>query len=220
MTVPVCVIGLGLMGFGAAVSLLRAGFDVRGVDVRLDARERFVEAGGRAMSSPAEGTQGCAMVFVFVVNVAQTEAVLFGSDGAADVLAPSSVIVGCAPDAVERLATALLDNGLLMQDAPVSGGAAKAAAGDMTVMAAGCDEAFAKAAPFLDAIAAPRSAVDIFVKDLGLVLETSNGWTFPAPLAAAAHQLFKAASAAGLGGENDIAVVKTYLRASPDRVQT
>jgi catechol 2,3-dioxygenase-like lactoylglutathione lyase family enzyme len=105
MTVPVCVIGLGSMGFGAAVSLLRAGFDVRGVDVRPEALERFTEAGGRAMSSPAEGAQECGVVFVFVVNAAQTEAVLFGVDGAADVLAPRSVVAACAtvaPDAVNQ----------------------------------------------------------------------------------------------------------------------
>lgn len=58
----------------------------------------------------------------------------------------------------------------------------------------------------------PRSAVDIFVKDLGLVLDTGRDLRFPLPIAATAHQQFLAAAAAGLGGEDDAAVVKVYER--------
>ncbi|MAS37317.1 MAG: 3-hydroxyisobutyrate dehydrogenase [Anaerolineaceae bacterium] len=54
------------------------------------------------------------------------------------------------------------------------------------------------------------SAVDIFVKDLGIVLDTGQASHFPLPLAAAAHQLFIMASAAGHGLEHDSAVVKVY----------
>lgn len=56
----------------------------------------------------------------------------------------------------------------------------------------------------------PLSAVDIFVKDLGIVLDTGRELRFPLPLAAAAHQQFLAAAAAGLGREDDSAVVKVY----------
>ncbi|MBZ0298560.1 MAG: NAD-binding protein [Anaerolineae bacterium] len=56
----------------------------------------------------------------------------------------------------------------------------------------------------------PLSAVDIFVKDLGIVLDTGHENRFPLPLAAAAHQVFMMASAAGLGREDDAAVVKIY----------
>jgi len=56
----------------------------------------------------------------------------------------------------------------------------------------------------------PLSAVEIFVKDLGLVLETGKQARFPLPLAAAAHQQFLAAAAAGYGREDDAAVIKVY----------
>ena len=58
----------------------------------------------------------------------------------------------------------------------------------------------------------PHSAVEIFVKDLGIVLDTARGRRFPLPIAAAAHQQFLAAAAAGYGREDDIAVVKVYER--------
>src|SRR5205814_9629569 len=56
----------------------------------------------------------------------------------------------------------------------------------------------------------PLSAVDIFVKDLGLVLDTARAAKFPLPLASTAHQMFMQASAAGHGGEDDAAVIKVF----------
>jgi len=56
----------------------------------------------------------------------------------------------------------------------------------------------------------PLSAVDIFVKDLGLVLDSARVETFPLPLAATAHQLFMHASSSGFGGEDDSAVIKVF----------
>jgi 3-hydroxyisobutyrate dehydrogenase len=56
----------------------------------------------------------------------------------------------------------------------------------------------------------PLSAVDIFVKDLGIVLDAARDLRFPLPMAAAAHQQFLAAAGGGLGREDDAAVVKVY----------
>ena len=58
----------------------------------------------------------------------------------------------------------------------------------------------------------PRSAVEIFVKDMGIVTETGHDLRFPLPLSAAAQQQFNAASAAGFGREDDCAVIKVYER--------
>ncbi len=56
----------------------------------------------------------------------------------------------------------------------------------------------------------PLSAVEIFVKDLGIVLDTGHELRFPLPIAASAHQQYLAAAAAGHGREDDSAVVKVY----------
>jgi putative dehydrogenase len=60
----------------------------------------------------------------------------------------------------------------------------------------------------------PRSAVNIFVKDLGIVLDVARELQFPLPMAALAHQLFLAAAAAGLGTQDDSAVVKLFQNLS------
>jgi putative dehydrogenase len=56
----------------------------------------------------------------------------------------------------------------------------------------------------------PLSAVNIFVKDLGIVLDASRKLTIPMPLASAAHQMYLQAAAKGLGGEDDSAVIKIF----------
>jgi 3-hydroxyisobutyrate dehydrogenase-like beta-hydroxyacid dehydrogenase len=283
----VAVIGLGAMGMGAAKSCLRAGLATTGCDLREAARAEFVTAGGAACASPAEIPAGTEAVLLLVVNAAQTEAALFGEAGCAARMAPGGGVIASAtmsPDDARRMAAAADARGLLYLDAPVSGGAAKAAVGEMTVMASGSPAAFDRAHPVLDAVAskvwrlgdapgigatvkvvhqllagvhiavaaeamalgiragadprqlydvvtsaagnswmfenrmarvlegddAPRSAVDIFVKDLGLVAEMARGLNHPVPLASQAQQLFTAASAMGHGRADDGFVIRVW----------
>jgi L-threonate 2-dehydrogenase len=281
------VVGLGSMGFGAAVSALRRGVDTWGLDMREEARQRFDAEGGRSTASLAELGAHCDAVVVLVVNAMQTEAVLFGADGLAATMRRGAVIVASAtvdPALPPIWESRLAERGLWLIDGPVSGGPKKAAEGQMTVMASGRPEAFEAAGTLLDAIAGrvyrlgdragigstvkmvnqhlagvhiaaaceamalglragadprqlyevicnsagsswmfqnrvphildgdytPLSAVNIFVKDLGIVLAAAGKLQFPLPLAAAAHQLYLAAAAAGHGAEDDAAVIKVY----------
>jgi len=283
----VAVIGLGSMGIGVAASLLRAGHEVRGFDVRAEAGAALAKLGGTACASPAEAARGAQVAIVLVVNAAQVDDALFGAAGAAAEMAPGSVVLQSAtvpPDYPEALGRRLAESSLLLVDAPVSGGAAGALSGKLTIMASGAPEAFAACEPVLAAIAAkvyrlgdrpgpgsqvklvnqllagahiavaaeamalairlgadpravyevitnsaggswmfqnrmahvldgdyaPRSAVNIFVKDLGIVLEAAKKNLFPTPMAATAHQLFTMAAARGLGGEDDAAVIKVF----------
>ena len=104
------VIGLGSMGSGMAASLLRAGFSVAACDVNPEAVARFREAGGEAAGHPAAAAEGAAVVVAVVVNAAQTEAVLFGPDGAASAMPEGAVFVSSAtmdPAIARRLAARL-----------------------------------------------------------------------------------------------------------------
>lgn len=283
----VAVIGLGTMGLGAALNLHRKGHEVTGCELREQARAELVAAGAAAVVSPGELPADLEAVVVFVVNAAQTEAVLLGDGGCLANLRPGTVILCCAtvaPEAARALGKRIADAGFLMLDSPVSGGRVGAHAGTMTVMASGADAAFEKAQPVLDAIATkvwnlgaepgigstvkmvnqllagvhiataaealalgiragadprtlydvistsagsswmwqnrvphildaddtPLSAVNIFVKDLGIVLDQARALTFPLPLAAAAHQLFLAAAAHGEGARDDAFVIRVW----------
>ncbi len=95
-------------------------------------------------------------VLLLVVNAAQCKAVLFGENGLAAKLRPGTgVMVSATISAADAksIAAGLEPFGLLVLDAPVSGGAVKAAAGQMTVMASGAPAAFDRLSPVLDAVA-------------------------------------------------------------------
>src|SRR5260370_2481895 len=151
------VIGLGSMGIGVARTLLKKGFEVHACDVRPGGAEALVEDGGVAAASTAAVGRHAEVVVILVVNADQTSDVLFGRDGAAGTLASGSVVIASstvAPEFATDLGERLHAKGILMIDAPVSGGAARAAKGELSIMASGTKEAFRKADAVLDAIAA------------------------------------------------------------------
>ena len=129
----VAVIGLGSMGFGMAKSLVDAGFHVTGFDVRPDVVARFVAEGGHGAESTANAAANAAIIVVVVVNADQTEGALFGPQGFVATAQPGSVIISCATMAPERaraFAAKANEAGLLYLDAPISGGAQRAAQGN------------------------------------------------------------------------------------------
>ncbi len=289
---PVALIGLGAMGFGMGESLLRAGLDVCGIDRDASRMAAFAEKGGRIAADEAavrDVLSRATVAVLVVVNAAQTEEVLFGGHGIAGQLPEGAVVVSCATFAPEHaidFEARLAKLGLLYLDAPISGGAAKAAAGRLSIMASGRPEAFAAARGALDAMAEtvfelgdaagpgsamkivnqllagvhiaaaaealtfgigqgieagrmvevisrcagtswmfenrgpfiaagdyrPHSAVDIFVKDLGIVAEAAEKGSLSVPMAQAALARFNSARDAGLGREGDVAVAKIYAR--------
>ena len=281
------LIGLGAMGLGMAQSLRRAGLAPQVFDLRAGVAEAFAREGGSAAASASALAAGCEVVVSVVVNAAQTDDLLFGGGGVAAAMAPGSVFVMCStvdPHWASALETRLEALGLWLLDAPISGGAAKAASGQMTMMSAGRAAAYTRGGPVLNAMAAkvyrlgdragaaskvkiinqllagvhiaaaaeamalglregvdpaalfevithsagnswmfenrmahvlaadytPLSAVDIFVKDLGLVLDMARASKFPLPLSSTAHQMFMQASSAGFAKEDDSAVIKIF----------
>jgi 3-hydroxyisobutyrate dehydrogenase len=283
------VIGLGSMGLGMARSLLRAGFTVRGCDISDAPRAALQAAGGEFVGSPAAAAADADCVVAVVVNGAQTEAVLFGENGCADAMQDGAVFVSSAtmaPDVARRLAGRLEAMGRHYLDAPMSGGAARADEGALTMLASGTQAAFERARPALSAMTttlyelgdaagqgaafkmvnqllagvhiaaaceaiafaerqgldlqrvyevitksagnswmfenrvphvldgdyAPRSAIEIFTKDLGIVLDMARDARFPVPVAGAALQMFLMTAAAGMGRDDDSSVARLYAQ--------
>ena len=154
--VVAAVIGLGSMGMGMAKSMHRAGIDVIGCDIAPAAVDRFIADGGRGATTAAGAAKGADIVVSVVVNGAQTEAILFGPDGIAATMKPGAVFISSAtmdPAVARDLAQRVEALGLHYLDAPISGGAAKAASGQLTIMASGSRRAFELARPALDAMA-------------------------------------------------------------------
>ncbi|WP_342452519.1 L-threonate dehydrogenase [Pararoseomonas baculiformis] len=153
----VCVVGLGSMGMGAARSCISAGLATYGADLNTAACDALKQAGAEAAGAGAAPfASQLDAVLLLVVNAAQCRAVLFGENGLAAKLRPGTgVMVSATISAADSrdIAAQLAAMDLLMLDAPVSGGAVKAAAGQMTVMASGPRAAFDRLRPVLDAVA-------------------------------------------------------------------
>jgi len=150
-------VGLGSMGMGMAQSAVQAGLPTAAYDVRTEAIEAFVDAGGTGAYTVAEAAQGADIFIIVVLNAAQAEDVLFGSGNAAATLKTGSVVMLCStvqPSTALEIAQRLDTMGIEMLDAPMSGGPVRAAAGELTMMASGADTAFNKAKPVLDAMVA------------------------------------------------------------------
>lgn len=284
----IAVVGLGAMGYGIARSILRAGHVTYGFDV-LPAQVETFRAEGGAPGDIADVAGRLDAVAVVVLNAEQTETVLFGEAGIVPRLREGAVVLACAtvpPDFARDMEARCAEHGVLYLDAPISGGAAKAASGQLSIMASGNEAAFAAAEPVLDATAetvfrlgdaagagsamkavnqllagvhiaamaealtfgmtqgvapetfleviskcagtswmlenraphivagdyTPLSSVNIWPKDLGIVLDIASKAQFIAPITAVALQQFIAAADMGLGREDDAAVAKVYAR--------
>jgi len=156
---PVAVLGLGAMGLAMAQCLVRS-FPVRGFDVA-PARIALAAADGVVgTTSAAEAVAGAAVVVVSVRDGAQLREVALGAGGAGEAMAAGAALVVTSTvgaGAVREVAAALEPRGVLVVDAPVSGGPVRAAAGDLLMMVGASDEALAVAGPVLDALASTLS---------------------------------------------------------------
>ena len=157
MSYSVAVVGLGAMGMGAALSCINAKLDTYGIDLNPALLEKLKQAGAKEVATNTDGfADKLDAVLLLVVNANQVKSILFGENGLAKKLkAGTAVMVSptiSAQDAQE-ISQKLTELGLIMLDAPVSGGAAKAAQGEMTVMASGSAQAFEKLQPVLSAVA-------------------------------------------------------------------
>ena len=152
----VCVLGLGSMGLGVALALLDRQFDVSGFDINKQACKSFAEAGGKVGLNPEDAAKGASVVIILVVNEAQVDEVLFGSEGAIGGFGLATVVIQSStvsPAFAGLCGTRLQEAGFDMIDAPVSGGAAGARAGNLSIMASGAAKAFQAAEDVLEAIA-------------------------------------------------------------------
>jgi putative dehydrogenase len=284
----IVVFGLGAMGYGIASSILRAGHTTHGFDVVPEQVTRFQANGGSAgaLNDVAGSLDAVAVV---VLNAAQTEAVLFGDDAIVPQLPAGAVVLACAtvpPNFAREMEQRCNAHDVHYLDAPISGGAGKAASGQLSIMASGTKAALDAAKPVLDATAetvftlgdtagagsamkavnqllagvhiatmaealtfgmtqgvtpdkfleviskcagtswmlenraphivagdfTPLSSVNIWPKDLGIVLDIAKSAQFSAPITTTALQQFVEAAKMGLGGEDDSAVAKVYAR--------
>jgi 3-hydroxyisobutyrate dehydrogenase-like beta-hydroxyacid dehydrogenase len=151
----VAVIGLGDMGIGLADNLLKAGFQVRGFDLRQERLDMLSAKGGAPVMSCREAGEGADAVFVMVLNAAQVMSVVTGTDGLLESMQPGSTIIVSAtigPAEIREIEPHIADSGIQMIDTPVTGGKQGADEGTLTLIAAAGPETLESNRDVLEAI--------------------------------------------------------------------
>jgi 3-hydroxyisobutyrate dehydrogenase/putative dehydrogenase len=292
-------LGLGAMGTPMAGGLARAGHPVVAYDIVPGRAAALAADGIQAAGSITGAVRDAEVVVIMVATPDQLDQVLFGPAGAAGALPPGTVVMIMAtvgPEAVAQAAARLggsggpsgadsisAGTGVAVVDAPVSGGARRAAGGDLLIMVSGADDAVGRVRPLLGVLASsapvvglapgdgqrmklvnqllcgvhiaaaaealafaeslgldpgecwrvlrggaaasfmfedrgarmiagefaePRSALDIFVKDMGLVSAAAEHAGAAAPLTGAVLRLYEQGHERGLGRLDDSALIE------------
>jgi 3-hydroxyisobutyrate dehydrogenase-like beta-hydroxyacid dehydrogenase len=170
-----------------AQNLVKAGFPVRAYDVRPEAVSALAGAGARAGASAGDAAKDADLLILMVVNAAEAEQVLF-ADGAVKALALAARM-GVDPAVALRILSGSSAASWMLND---------------------------RGPRMLEDGPELTSAIDIFVKDLSIVMEAGREAKAPLPLASAAHQLFLATSGRGERSADDSQVIRTYRAMTGD----
>lgn len=147
-------IGLGAMGQPISQHLLSAGFDVCGFDLSAEAREKLVAAGGKSAATISETFKDADFAITMLPNGKIVKDAIF-ADEAWSFLRPNALVIdmsSSAPNDTRELGRLLVEKGLRLVDAPVSGGVKRAVSGTLTIMAGGEKAAVEEARPLFSAM--------------------------------------------------------------------
>jgi len=150
------VVGLGDMGSGLALNLIKNGFDVVGIDLKPERMAAFADMGGRA-GTLSEIGRASAAVFVMVMKGDDAKDVILGPEGLMANMAGGSAVILSAtvkPSEARAIGTAMEGSGVHLIDTPVSGGFPGAQAGTLTMMAAASGDVLDAFAPVMEAVSA------------------------------------------------------------------
>lgn len=146
-------IGLGTMGVGMALNILKAGHEVT-VHNRTREKEEVIakEGAGRA-ETPRQAAEDNEIIVTMVSDTPDVEGVVLGADGVIEGAPQGAIVIDMStisPAATRQMAEELGKKGVKMLDAPVSGGPEGANQGTLAIMVGGDPDDFAKALPILE----------------------------------------------------------------------
>ena len=155
MSKKVAFIGLGNMGGGMAVNLIKAGFDVHAFDLMPAVLAAAKDEGAIPFDSAEAAVEGVDFVVSMLPNGTIVENLYIHQTGLLDKIPNDALVIDCSTVAAENsrnLGKAAAERGMVAIDAPVSGGIAAAAGGTLAFMCGGSQAAFDRAQPVLSAM--------------------------------------------------------------------
>src|ERR1700704_4413683 len=148
-------IGLGNMGLPMAQNLIKAGHQVEGVDMSSVQTDKLRAAGGAVAETAKIAASRGGVVITMLPAGQHVREVYLGAGGIIENANAGTLLIDCSTIDVESarvVAAAAEAKGLLMLDAPVSGGVMGATNATLTFMVGGPERAFARAESILQAM--------------------------------------------------------------------
>jgi 2-hydroxy-3-oxopropionate reductase len=145
-------IGLGIMGAPMAGHLLKADYRVHAYDVAADQKEKLVAQGAIGAESAREAAQSADVIITMLPDSPIVEAVVLGGNGVLGAMKKGAILIDMSTTSItttKKIAAALEKAGLVMLDAPVSGGDVGAMEATLSIMVGGPEDAFQKVLPVL-----------------------------------------------------------------------
>ena len=150
------LIGVGKMGTGIGMNILRAGYDLVVHDIRPERTEPHLEAGASRADSPREVAASSDVIFTSLPGPDEVEEVSLGENGLMQGVTAGKTyfdLTTNSPSLVRRLHGIFLERDVHMLDAPVSGGPWGAASGQMAIWIGGDESVFNTHLPLLGTMA-------------------------------------------------------------------
>lgn len=139
-------IGIGIMGRPMAANIMKAGYELHVYNHRESSKlQELVALGAIQAFSPKELASRTDIIITMVPDSPEVEAVVLGADGIVEGAKEGAIVIdmsSISPVATKRIAAKLLEKGIHMMDAPVSGGEAGAIKGTLAIMVGGIQEDF------------------------------------------------------------------------------
>lgn len=145
-------IGLGIMGRPMARNVLAAGYKLVVYDLMAVAVNELVDAGATAADSPAGVAVAADVVLLCLPDSPDVEAAMAGEQGLLSGTRPGQIVVDMStisPVTARSLAERAAEQGVVLLDAPVSGGQVGAANGTLSIMVGGDADALERVRPIL-----------------------------------------------------------------------
>ncbi len=149
----VAFIGLGTMGFGMSMNILKAGNELTVHNRTRDKEIPVVEQGARRAESPKDAAAGAEIIAMCVSDTPDVEETILGENGVIHRASKGSIVIDMStisPAATRNMARELETKGMKMLDAPVSGGPEGALNGTLAIMVGGDKADFERALPVLE----------------------------------------------------------------------
>ncbi len=146
-------IGTGLMGLPMAGNIMKAGYGLRVYSRTRSKAQPLADAGATWADTPADAASGADVVITMVSDTPDVRDVLLGENGVRAGAASGAIVIDMStisPRATREMAAQLAEIGVIMLDAPVSGGVKGAIEGTLSIMVGGPVEALERARPVLE----------------------------------------------------------------------